>query len=236
MKIKDLWHKIKRRWIKLRLQPIRVFCFHQVSETFDASTMWECDWTQMDQFKLNILHLKEQYEFISLIEATEKLKHDVFRTKKYAVLTADDGWASLKNIIPWIVEQGIPITLFVNPAYLLGNEIRENGMSQLLFADDLITLCNNGKPYLSIASHGWNHQLAIDQSFHSFQLNVEKSRQYLLRFECYKPYFAYPCGKHFGKQDIYLKENALIPVYCDGQKNYNNGNVIHREPIDGCRL
>lgn len=28
----DLLRKIKRKWTKLRLQPIRVFCFHQVGE------------------------------------------------------------------------------------------------------------------------------------------------------------------------------------------------------------
>ena len=58
------WEKIqgyiRRKWTKIRLQPIRVFCFHQVSEQFDASTMWECDWTQIEQFKRNILRLKEQ--------------------------------------------------------------------------------------------------------------------------------------------------------------------------------
>ena len=27
----ELFHKVSRRWIKSRLQPIRVFCFHQVT-------------------------------------------------------------------------------------------------------------------------------------------------------------------------------------------------------------
>lgn len=51
--------KIRRKLLKLRLQPIRVFCFHQVSETFD--------------------------------EAYEKWKHNWYRRKKYAVLTADNN-------------------------------------------------------------------------------------------------------------------------------------------------
>ena len=235
-KIQVLLHRIKNKLTKLRLQPICVFCFHQVSEQFDSSTMWECDWTQIGLFKKNIIRLQKQYTFISLSEATEKLKHDKFRCKKYAVLTADDGWASLKNIIPWIVEQKIPITLFVNPAYLLGEETRENGMKQLLSTDELVEMHAHGKPYISIASHGWNHQLTIEQSDHEFVMNIEKSMKYLSQIDGFIPYFAYPCGIRKAGQDIYLKKRGILPVYCDGQKNYNNGECIHREPIDGRKL
>lgn len=236
MQINELLHRIQRRLLKLRLQPIRVFCFHQVSEHFDASTMWECDWTQIDQFKQNILHLKERYEFISLTEATDKLKHDIFRRKKIAVLTADDGWASLMNIIPWLAEQKIPITLFVNPAYLLGEEIREKGMDKLLTESELRDIYVTNLPYISIASHGWNHQLAIEQSAQEFASNVEKCKCYLSYIEGNIPYFAYPCGKRKSGQDELLKKNGVIPVYCDGQKNYYFEGGIHREPIDGCTI
>lgn len=236
MKIKDLWHKIIRWCMKLRLQPIRVFCFHQVSEEFDPSTMWACDWTQIDQFKRSILHLKEQYEFLSLNEATKKLKQDRFRCKKYAVLTADDGWASLQNIIPWLCEQKIPVALFVNPAYLLGEEVRENGMDKLLSSKELIDMYTYGKPYVSIASHGWNHQLTTMQSDQEFQLNVDSSTQYLTKYDGFIPFFAYPCGQRRRAQDKYLHGKGLIPVYCDGQMNSTGGECIHREPIDGCRI
>ena len=79
----SLLKKIRRRIVRLRLQPIRVFCFHQVSELYNPLTMWECDWTQIDLFKQNILNLKEQYTFISLTEAHEKIKHDCFRNRRF---------------------------------------------------------------------------------------------------------------------------------------------------------
>ena len=102
--------------MKLRLQPIRVFCFHQVSDEYAPLTMWEEDWTQTELFKRNIQNLKERgYTFISLPEAYFKLKNDSFRREKYAVLTADDGFKSMLNILPWLIEQRIPVTLFVNP-------------------------------------------------------------------------------------------------------------------------
>lgn len=124
--------KITRKLLKLRFQPIRVFVFHQVSASFDPSTMWSCDWTEIEQFKRNILKLKSEYTFVSLPEAYEKLKKDKFRVRKYAVLTADDGWASVINVVPWLAEQKISVTLFLNPQYLDGIHHQERETEKLL--------------------------------------------------------------------------------------------------------
>ncbi len=226
---------IRRKWTKLRLQPIRVFCFHQVSNTFDASTMYLSDWTQIDQFKNNILWLKEQYEFISLEEAIQKLKHDIYRTKKYVVLTADDGWASLKNILPWLVEQQIPITLFVNPAYLKGEETRENGMNELLKWEELNELLRQ-YPNISIASHGWNHTLMKDMNSEEFLHKMIDSHRYLSQRAEYIPFYAYPCGMHSKATDTRLVEQNIVPVYMDGRMNYVYDGGIHRELLDGLVL
>ena len=86
---------IKRKWTRLRLKPVRVFCFHHVSDVFEPDTMWECDWTQTDAFKQDILTMKKKYTFISLEEAYNHISNDKFRKTSYAVLTSDDGWASL---------------------------------------------------------------------------------------------------------------------------------------------
>lgn len=77
--------------------------------------MWPCDWIQTDAFKRTVLELQKKYTFTSLTEAQRHLRGDIVRTGKFAVLTADDGFATLKNIMPWIIERGIPITLFINP-------------------------------------------------------------------------------------------------------------------------
>ena len=44
--------------MKLRLQPIRVYCFHHVSERFDGSTMYRIDWMNIDAFKQAIKALQ----------------------------------------------------------------------------------------------------------------------------------------------------------------------------------
>ena len=58
MTIKIFIDKVKRKWIKIRLRPIRVFCLHHVCKEFDADTMYPCDWMDIDVFKRKIKDLQ----------------------------------------------------------------------------------------------------------------------------------------------------------------------------------
>ncbi len=234
--MKKIWSKIKRKLLHLRLQPIRVFCFHQVSETFDPTTMWDCDWTETEQFKQNILHLKKQYKFISLTSAKEKLEHDIYRRKKYAVLTADDGWASLKNIIPWLVENQIPVTLFVNPAYLDGKHYQERETEKLLSKEDIEIWSKTWRNYISIASHGWIHVKVSELSLDQFEQSVLDSEKSLADISTKIPYFAFTYGIFTKNCVEVLREHSLCPVLIDGEKNYKDDGYIHRECLDGLVL
>ena len=230
MAVKKRIDRFRRMWLHLRLQPIRVFCFHQVSDEFDSETMMESDWIQTDNFKRCILSLKERYTFITLPEVTRHLKHDRFRNKKYAVLTADDGWASLKNVIPWLAEQSIPLTLFINPSYLDGEHYRERCTEKYLTLEDVeksAVLYKN----LSVAMHGWEHKDVRAFSESEFRDDIEKSKLVLSVFSCYIPYFAYPWGKHTLVSDSVLHECGLTPVLMDGMKNYSDPYLVHRELI-----
>ena len=135
MKNKFFFQKLHRYWIRLRLKPIRVFCFHQVSDEFDPDSMKQCDWMQVDAFKQRLLTLKKKNTFVSLEEAYRHVANDRCRLKHYAVLTADDGWASLKSILPWLDEQKIPVTLFLNPLYMDGKHFREQETERCQYPD-----------------------------------------------------------------------------------------------------
>lgn len=63
MDVQQLISKVKRKIIKLRLRPIRVFCCHEVSDYFDAKTTWEGDWISTEDFKKRIDCLKSKYVF-----------------------------------------------------------------------------------------------------------------------------------------------------------------------------
>jgi len=124
MKKGSLAQRIRNRLLRMRLQPIRVFCFHQVSDTFDPVTMWKSDWVSTEVFKQRILALKKEgYQFVSLEDAKRRMKHDSIRTKRYAVLTADDGSSTVKNVLPWLAEQKIPFSFdFVCKSIVYGRE------------------------------------------------------------------------------------------------------------------
>lgn len=214
----------------MRLQPIRAFCFHHVSDSFDDSTMKRCDWLPTDMFKQLILQLREEgYTFISLPEAQVKLQHDAFRRSKYAVLTADDGWASLKNILPWLHEQQIPITLFLNPAYLDGMHYRDSEKEKYLTKEDVLNL-HTQYSLLTIGTHGWEHRDPVNMTDQDFKDSLQKSIEYLKEIPNYIPYFAFPYGHHKGNQIDIVNQMGVVPVMVgwDGE-NYSDRNYIDRE-------
>lgn len=226
--MRDWSAKLKQRWTRLWIKPIRVFCFHQVSEAFEPDTMKESDWMQTEAFKKRILALKKQYTFVSLEEAYSHIANDGCRIKRYAVLTADDGWASLKYILPWLDEQQIPITLFLNPLYLDGIHYRERETERYLTESDVQSICDTYQK-VSIGMHGWEHVAVFKQSEDEFKKNVEQSIQALKDCKSFVPFFAYPWGRHNGMTDRVLGEFDAVPVLMNRMKNYNDASVIHRE-------
>ena len=220
-------NRILRCWIKLRLQPIRVFCFHHVCDTFDESTMYHGDWLSIDDFKQSVYNLRNDgYSFLSLSEAHEKLTHDLFRSHKYAVLTADDGYASLKGILPWLEQQRIPVTLFINGKYLDGKSYRDNPTEQYLNQEELFQLSS---PLFEIGSHGWEHDDAVQMTQKEFVQSIDSNIRLLSGHPCYIPFHAYTWGRHSATTDKILMQMQLTPILMDGMKNYNDEQFIHRE-------
>lgn len=224
------FEKLRRCWMKLRLRPIRVFCFHHVSDAFEPDTMVKCDWIQTEDFKKRILALKKDHTFISLADARDRLTNDVFRMKHYAVLTADDGWVSIKDILPWLKEQDIPVTLFLNPQYLDGNHFRKRTTERYLSYDDVKALCED-YPMMSIGMHGWEHVRMTEYNEDEFRQNLSLSIQALKDYKTFIPFFAYPWGVWNEMNQRVLRELQVTPVLVDGMKNYNAKSGIHREML-----
>lgn len=233
MTFDQFWKKVRRKLLKMRLQPIRVFCFHQVSNEFEPDTMWERDWTQTEQFKRNVIAIKGKYTFISLPDVTEHLRNDRFRLKHYAALTADDGWASSKNILPWLVEQRIPITLFLNPLYLDGLHFQSWETDRLLTEEDVVNLVERFAPFVTIASHGWSHKDCMKMTEREFADNVVAAEDALDGMQGKIPYYAFTFGRRKDEQVDILKSRRLTPVFMDGEKNLSDDSCIHRELLDG---
>lgn len=222
--------KLQRKWMKLRLQPIRVFCLHHVCEQFDSDAMYACDWMALDEFKQKIIALRRQgYQFISLTDAYEYLKKDWFRQKKYAVLTFDDGYKSLKDVLPWLEEQNIPATLFINGKYLDGMSYRITDKEEYLTYNELFAL---DSPLIEIGHHGWEHTKATEMSKTEFIDSIENNKELLSKHSRYIPFWAYTWGVNNEITNQILIENCITPVFINGDENYNNTKFINREPLE----
>lgn len=234
-KFKRKYRKAVKRIKKIRLRPISVFLFHQVSDTFDETTMKKGDWSSTGQFKHNMEVLQKEYCFIPLDQAYTRMKKDIFRFRKYAVLTSDDGWASLKNVLPWLKEKGIPVTLFLNPGYFDGKHFRVKETEKYLLKADIDALAQM-YPNVTIGSHGWEHNRATEQSVVEFRQSVKASVEALNSYSNYVPFFAYTYGSSNPETDEVLQEFGLVPVMIDREKNVDVISLVHRELIDGITL
>ena len=221
--------KVRKKLLRLRLRHIRVFCFHQVSDVFEPETMWECDWMQTEVFKNRIMTLKDKYTFISLEEAYSHIADDKFRINNYAVLTADDGWASLKNIIPWLAEQKIPVTLFLNPLFMDGEHKQSRVTEKFLTKEEVFELTAKYRPYITIASHVWFHKRCSNMRDVEFMENILKAESVLSDIPGKIPFFAFPFGSYSNSNLTELKKKQLIPVLMDGMRNCEDFSCIHRE-------
>lgn len=251
MTLEQFWKKVHRRLLKIRLRPIRVLCFHQVSDVYEPLYGGVENWTQTEQFKRNILVLKSKYSFISLYDALGHLRHDIFRLKRYAVLTCDDGYQNVVGVLPWLEQQGVPITLFISVKYLDGvsydswfdscwegiglekkNVLLQNMYLHWSHLKDPNLFTNN----VNVALHGIGHDDVSIMNESEFSKYVDKG---VLSLGCHTrfiPFFAYTWGRHSAMNDKVLLDKGIIPVCCDGMDNYKYEGLIHRVWIDGRRL
>ena len=213
--------------MKIRLQPIRVFCLHHVCKQFDAEYMYPCDWMELSVFQAKINELRNQgWQFVCLTSAYQRLKNDWFRIKKYAVLTFDDGYKSLHEVLPWLEEQNIPVTLFINGKYLDGISYRENPREQYLTYEELFNLTNS---LIEIGHHGWEHTYIPDMTIEEIKLSIKKNNDILASHQNYIPFWAYTCGRYNITSNKLLDEYKIIPVKISGSGNYNWKGSFDRE-------
>ena len=182
---------------------------------------------RLDEFKQKVQKMQQDgVKFISLTEAYNKITNDKFRNRKYAVLTFDDGNASLKEILPWLEKQHIPVTLFINGKYLDGKSFRDSPKEQYLNKEELFALTS---PFIEIGSHGWTHFDASNISVDEFKLIIEQNIKLLQTHPRYVPFHAYTWGRYNRGCNSVLTQMSITPVLMDGMKNYNEPHIIHRE-------
>ena len=244
---KRFYTKVRNRVFQRLYSPIRVFVFHHVSDVRNPLVCAEQDWTDSQVFYANLVKIQKEFVFVSLEDAIRLLNRNCPRKKKYAVLTTDDGLQTVLHVWPWLERHNIPLTCFVNAKYLDGvsykaldeTRIRKEGyqgdilpiIAQQYLNKEQLFLLNS--PLLTISLHGYEHLDATQENPIEFVDNVHACQKILDQHPGYRPFFAYPWGKHNAETDKILREMGMVPVLVDGMMNYHGSMFIHRECIDG---
>jgi len=242
--------KIHHVLIRLCFRPIRIFVFHHVSDMHDPLICAIEDWTQMDQFKRNILSLQKQYRFISLTRALKKLKYDWFRFGNYAVLTTDDGLSSVLELLPWLEERKIPLTMFVNSRYMECDVLKtvhlerlkeiapdadiKNIAEKMYLSKDQVFALNSS--FIEIGMHGHDHLNAQRITEGKFEEDFEVGKKILQSHPRYIKAYAYPWGKHTIESTTYMDKLGIVALAVKGGKNYVWKPCLNRECIDNISL
>lgn len=234
-RVRKMFRKVVRKMEKIRLSPIEVFVFHAVSDEYDDQLNMRVDWSSTKDFKQRIINYQQRYTFISLEQAYWMMRHDLFRSKKYAVLTCDDGFKSVLKLLPFLEERKVPVTLFVNPCYLDGiSKRKEYSLTpQYITHKDLFSIHSEN---VTIGMHGYEHNDATRISSDQFEESVNKCINMLSNHPRYISFYAYTWGNYSEQTQQILKQKKVVPVFTDGASNYRFHNGIGRKPIDSYYL
>lgn len=163
---------------------LSVLCFH----SFAGGNRYGV--TSQD-FMRQMRALKKQVDFISLDEAMEVLEGKEL-SRPAVVVTVDDGYRDVLDILPFVEEERIPVALFAlsDPEHANRRELEHRG--ELLSFDELKML--SGKGWI-IGSHSRTHadfsKLTKDELIDEI-VGSKKSLEDALGREV--SYFAYPRG------------------------------------------
>lgn len=243
--MKGLMDKIRRKWMKIRLRPIRVFVVHNVSEQYSSAEGLPEDWMSTADFRRSILELKKKYTFISTEEALRHLKNDVIRFRNYAVLHADDGYKSVYKQLPWLIENNVPITMLINTKYLDGQSCSDHVWEYVheqhpelkkeefikeryMTFDDLKAITS---PIITIGSHGHEHIDNGVMDMDTFIENLDVAINIISKYHACAPYHAYPCGRYTKEEDRILVKRGIVPLLADFGYNWNDATRLHREVL-----
>lgn len=202
-----------------------ILCYHSFSR---SKFRYSVD---PQTFERQILKLSKYAEFIKLddIHASSLVK----RKKSKIILTIDDGYQSVKNILPITRKYNIPVTLFVlsNPSKANRYELetREN----LLTIDDINLLRDEG---WQIGCHSATHPNLTTLNDTQLEEEIIHSKLELGgKLGCEITSFAYPKGQYDTNIMRYIKKAKFKYAYTinsDIVTNKSNPLLMPRTIID----
>jgi len=109
--------EIAKKLIESKRAGIWCFNFHQISMKYDPLFHNRGTFTSLSLFSKYIRYIRNRFNLISVSKAFEMLDNKSVNDR-YACITFDDGDSSIEDIIPYLIENNIPASFFLNTAYI----------------------------------------------------------------------------------------------------------------------
>lgn len=102
-----------------------ILLYHLVFPDSTPKDTWNAGLVlRLSDFKRQILWLKNRFEFLSLEDYLISSEESTLKPKKMVALTFDDGYRAVFDLVsPFLEEEQIPATFFVNTSHLQDNKL-----------------------------------------------------------------------------------------------------------------
>jgi len=161
----------------------------------------------VEKLELQFMYLKEKgYRSLSLKQVSELMNNGGRLPKKSLVLTFDDAFVSIENLLlPLLERHDLCATVFVPVAFIGKSNLWDEGGIPLMTAGSLQKISRN--PHIEISLHSFLHRSYNEMDLSDMREDLQNCRQTL---EFYKiPFFsalAYPYGGYPRKDLKFKKE------------------------------
>lgn len=189
-------HKLASIWGAARIQPrgiwAPVLCYHSVNDLPND----ECDPLPIRLFEEHLLHLKSNYDVISVDELVEGLYGVGDLPKRPVAITFDDGYAdNYIHAFPSLLKYRLPATVYLATSFISGKVqlIRASGWGPMTW-EQAREMQESG--LVTFAAHTRTHpilsSISDEQVFEEIEGSREDIRQHL---GVEAKTFAYPNGQ-----------------------------------------
>lgn len=161
-----------------------VLTYHSLSRSTSSYTV------RPSTFRKQMLSLKSNYDFISLDELVSGYERHTVPSG--VALTFDDGYQNILPLIPFLREQGIPVTIFVLSLPDRANRTELDNREKLLTKKQLRYLLAQG---VTIGCHSATHPNIKTLNFDQIYKEITIAKNILEQtLDAQVDYFAYPKG------------------------------------------
>jgi peptidoglycan/xylan/chitin deacetylase (PgdA/CDA1 family) len=180
----------------------------------------------------HLRYLKEKgYRSLTMKELLECLKNGTKPTGKVFMLTFDDGYQSMEDLLPPLLEKyGFSAAIFIPVAFIGKSNIWDGGNRPLLSASSLHSLSRH--PLIEIGLHSFLHHSYAEMDTSQMAEDLSNCRNTLDHYKIrYVNALAYPYGAYPRKDPALLRE--MKETFSGDQLEcaFRIGNRINKMPL-----